>query len=134
MVAADVDVHDDDPREALVAVSGEIDLTVRDELQNTLTATIDEAGVTKVVVDLSRVTFMDSTGLHILLTARQRAHSAGVGFRVVGATGLVHRVLAVTGVLELLTGEAQDMDEPVTLWPPAEDPSPPDLPQATRWR
>jgi anti-anti-sigma factor len=129
--AADVDVHGHDPGEALVAVSGEIDLTVRDELQDTLSATIDEPGVTKVVVDLSRVSFMDSTGLHVLLTARERAQSAGVGFRVVGATGLVERVLAVTGVLELLTGELPDLDEPVAPWVPADDPSPPDLPRAT---
>ncbi|GAA1420741.1 STAS domain-containing protein [Catellatospora coxensis] len=131
MGAADVDLHGDDPGEALVAVSGEIDLTVRDELLDSLSATIGEPGVRKVVVDLSQVAFMDSTGLHVLLTARERAHGSGVGFRVVGATGLVRRVLAVTGVLELLTGEVPDLDEPVAPWTPADDPSPPDLPRAT---
>lgn len=125
MDVADVDVHGDDPRQPVVSVSGEIDLAVRDDLLNTLTATIGAAGVAKVVVDLSRVSFMDSTGLHVLLAARDRAHGSGVGFTVVGATGIVRRVLAVTGVLELLTGEVSaDSDEPVALWKPATDPSP----------
>ncbi|WP_186316257.1 STAS domain-containing protein [Catellatospora sichuanensis] len=115
MEVANVVAHGDAPHEVVVAVSGEIDLGVRDELLNALHATIRMAGVTSVVVDLSRVSFMDSTGLHVLLAARETAHSSGVGFNVVGATGLARRVLAVTGMLELLTGEASaDTDEPVS--------------------
>ncbi|WP_144126577.1 STAS domain-containing protein [Catellatospora sichuanensis] len=106
MEVAKVDVHGGDPREAVVAVSGEIDLAVREDLLNSLYETIHTADVTRVVVDLSQVSFMDSTGLHVLFAARKRAHRSGVAFNVVGAVGLVRRVMAVTGVLELLTGEA----------------------------
>ncbi|GAB4054627.1 STAS domain-containing protein [Catellatospora paridis] len=132
MEVTDVDVHGDDPREAVVAVSGEIDLTARDDLLNTLYSAIHTAGVTRVVVDLAQVSFMDSTGLHVLITARERALGSGVAFHVVGATGIVRRVLAVTGLLKLLAGDMDaDPDKPAP--PPATDPShATSLPSATR--
>ncbi|WP_246158780.1 STAS domain-containing protein [Catellatospora sichuanensis] len=105
MEAANVGVQGDDPSSAVVAVSGEVDLAVRDDLLDTLHATIHTPGVTKVVVDLSQVSFLDSTGLHVLLTARASALGSGIDFTVAGATGIVQRVLTITGVLKLLTGE-----------------------------
>lgn len=105
METADVSVHGDDPREAVVALSGEIDLSVRDDLLNTLCSTIATAGATRVVVDLAQVSFMDSTGLHVLIAARERALGSGVAFQVVGAAGIVLRVLEVTGLQKLLAGE-----------------------------
>ncbi|WP_196279146.1 STAS domain-containing protein [Catellatospora vulcania] len=127
METSGVDLTGNDPSEAVVAVSGEIDLAVRDDLLDTLHTAIRSAGVARVVVDLSQVSFMDSTGLHVLIAARERAHRSGVGFRVAGATGIVRRVLAVTGVLDLLTGETDaDSDEPTAgtpgnATPPATD-------------
>jgi anti-sigma B factor antagonist len=106
VASTNVEMRGDDRGEAVVAVSGEIDMAVGDDLLNTLNTTIRTAGVRRVVVDLSRVSFMDSTGLHVLLNARVTARTSRVGFTVVGAVGLVHRVLAITGVLQLLTGEA----------------------------
>ncbi|MEV0459723.1 STAS domain-containing protein [Catellatospora methionotrophica] len=117
-------MHGDDPREAVVAVSGEIDLAVREDLLNTLhhaIHAIHATAATAVVVDLSRVTFMDSTGLHVLLTSHKSALGSGVGFSVVGATGLVHRLLAVTGMLGLLTGETDTGEHAdADLSPPAD--------------
>lgn len=112
MDVAHTDAPGHDPHEAVVVVAGEIDLAVRDDLLNTLREAIRRAEVTRVVVDLSGVSFMDSSGLHVLLTARETAHGSGVGFDVVGATGLARRVLEVTGVLQLLTGEPEvDADD-----------------------
>ncbi|GIF96050.1 STAS domain-containing protein [Catellatospora citrea] len=133
MEVADVDVPGGDPREAVVALSGEIDLTVRDELLDTLCSAIRTAGVTRVVVDLAQVSFMDSTGLHVLITARERALGSGVAFHVVGATGIVRRVLAVTGLLKLLAGEtAAGADEPVTPSPATDSSHAAELPSAKR--
>ncbi|MEU8078013.1 STAS domain-containing protein [Catellatospora citrea] len=133
MGVADVDVPGDDPREAVVALSGEIDLTVRDDLLDTLCSAIHTAGVTRVVVDLAQVSFMDSTGLHVLITARERALGSGVAFHVAGATGIVRRVLAVTGLLTLLAGETDARpDGPVPPSPATDSSQAADLPSATK--
>ena len=60
----------------VVAVYGEIDLAAQDRLRAALGAALAAAG--PVVVDLSGCTFMDSTGLHALLDARERAEQRRV--------------------------------------------------------
>jgi anti-anti-sigma factor len=57
-----------------LAVEGEIDLAVADQLDTAVRGALDD-GVT--VLDLSRVTFLDSTGLRIILTASRAVNSGG---------------------------------------------------------
>lgn len=61
--------------EAVVEVAGEIDLGAHDRLR----AVIDEAraGGRRLVIDLSETTFMDSTGLKVLLQAWRDQTRAG---------------------------------------------------------
>jgi anti-sigma B factor antagonist len=49
-------------------------------------------------VDLSGVTFMDSTGLEVLLATRRRAELSGGSLQLIDPTPSVLRVLEVTGV------------------------------------
>jgi len=49
-------------------------------------------------IDLSGVTFMDSTGLEVLLATRRRAELSGGTLRLIDPTQSVLRVLEVTGV------------------------------------
>jgi anti-sigma B factor antagonist len=57
-----------DERTQVVSPSGEIDALTAPQLGRRLLGLIDE-GKTKVVVDMSLVTFMDSTGIGVLLNA-----------------------------------------------------------------
>jgi anti-anti-sigma factor len=54
---------------------------------------------TSLVVDLSQVTFLDSSGIRVLIEADLAAMRHGGRVVVAGASGVVHRVLDVTGVL-----------------------------------
>ena len=58
------------------------------------------------VLDLSGVTFMDSTGLKVLLAVHQRAQLAGGRLVLAGATRSVQRVVSITGLDE--TFEVRD--------------------------
>jgi anti-sigma B factor antagonist len=62
--------------------------------------------VSRIEVDLSQVTFLDSEALAGLIQGYDAARRAGRDFAAVGAQGLVHRVLVVTGTLGLFTGTA----------------------------
>jgi len=57
---------------------------------------------THVTIDLSAVTFMDSTGVHALLACHQDAQDRGGALSVTGAHGVVARVLHLSGTLSLL--------------------------------
>ncbi len=83
----------------LVRASGELDLAAVPSLE----AVLATSG-SRVVVDLRDVTFLDASGLGVLVTASDRARRAGGAVRLVGASSQVRRVVTITrldGVLGL---------------------------------
>ncbi|MCA2216578.1 STAS domain-containing protein [Jidongwangia harbinensis] len=85
---------------AVVTLVGDCDLSGRDELTMALLGAVEQANV--VVVDMAALTFLDSSGVHGLVTAHHAAVRAGRRLHVVNAVGTVARVLDLTGVGELL--------------------------------
>jgi anti-sigma B factor antagonist len=89
-----------DGAQARVGLHGEVDLAARPELDAMLETLTD--GAERVVVDLTAVTFMDSTGLHWLVRVHDAVARAGATLQVAVADGPVRDVLALTGVDRLL--------------------------------
>jgi len=82
---------------ARVCPRGEIDLASA----GLLDAQVDElwaSGWNDVVADLREVTFMDSSGVHVLLAHHRRAAERGARFSIIDGGGPVARVLALTGM------------------------------------
>ena len=84
-----------------VAAAGEIDLCTSPALQAELERHHHPDGRT-LEVDLSRVTFIDSTGLSVLLRTRARLADQGRGMRVVAPDGPALRAIELTGLEETL--------------------------------
>ena len=61
-----------------------------------------ERGHHEIIVDLSRVDFLDSTGLGALIGAQRRAKENGGQVRLVVADGQILRLLRITGLLSVL--------------------------------
>ena len=80
----------------VVTVTGELDLSNRDELAAAAIGLLDDAK--KVVIDLSDVTFLDSAAMSALVKIRQEADRLGAEVRLRGATGRVAEVLGITGL------------------------------------
>ena len=77
--------------------SGELDLA---SAQCVIDAVTDALGAGKpVVVDVSALGFLDSSGIGALVACRNEALRLGRHFHVRGAAGQVARVLTVTGML-----------------------------------
>ncbi|BCY07588.1 STAS domain-containing protein [Actinoplanes sp. L3-i22] len=92
----------DEPGVVRLALHGELDLATADLLDRAVTAVLAEPPP-QLVLDLADLTFCDSAGLDALLTARAGAFARDVRLRAVGARGIVHRTMTVTGLLELLS-------------------------------
>jgi anti-sigma B factor antagonist len=90
------------PGRIVVTLTGECDLAAQPELS----AAVRAAAV--VVVDVGGLRFLDSTGLHGLVTAHQAARADGRQLYAVNATGPVAAVLDITGVGSLLRPPADD--------------------------
>ncbi|MEY2453228.1 MAG: hypothetical protein QOD92_2802 [Acidimicrobiaceae bacterium] len=89
---------------ARVAIQGELDLDRSDEVAAELAA-LSGRGATSVIVDVSALSFIDSSGLRALLTAREQLESAGTRLHLTNLSPAVERVLDMTGTRDLLSGE-----------------------------
>jgi anti-sigma B factor antagonist len=87
-----------------VVAAGEIDSTTAPLLGEQLDLLL-ERGVPEFVVDLGRVTFLDSAGLCVLAAAHRRALRQDVRMRVLASSRAVIRPLQITGLWELLHAE-----------------------------
>ena len=92
-LSIDVHAHEDGVR---LELHGELDLTTIVALRSCLDV-LDPRGRV-VVFDLAGISFLDSTGIHELLRARQRCAAEGRRMEVVGAQPTVRRVLDIAGV------------------------------------
>jgi anti-sigma B factor antagonist len=85
----------------LVLVEGEVDIATAAKLISVLNSSVAEA-IRSVVVDLTRVGFMDSTGLALLINANRRLSLRRKGFAVVCPPGQLRRVFEVTDMVDTL--------------------------------
>jgi anti-sigma B factor antagonist len=85
----------------VVSPSGEVDVLTAPQLGRRLLALFEE-GKTRVVVDLSAVTFMDSTGIGVLIDALRRSSSRRGNLVLVCPTERIMRPFEVTGLVGYL--------------------------------
>jgi anti-sigma B factor antagonist len=85
---------------SVVDVAGEVDVYSAPELAERLNELFD-AGDRVVVVDLTAVSFLDSTGLGTLVAGRNRADEAGGQLPLVGSGDRVLKLFRITGLDEV---------------------------------
>ena len=80
----------------VVTLEGEVDLCAAPELEATLNR-VAATDASSIVVDLDRVSFMDSAGVHVLLQF-SLAHGTGTRLALTRGSRQVQRLFEVTGV------------------------------------
>ncbi|MFI5477179.1 STAS domain-containing protein [Streptomyces cacaoi] len=108
----------------VVTVQGEIDHDVKDVFSNALLSGDGGAQPSRIVVDLSGVTFMDSSGINVFILAHHAISRTDGWLRIAAARKSVLHVLQLVGTDALITDRRS---------------SPPDLPDCRgpvrgRWR
>jgi anti-sigma B factor antagonist len=82
----------------VVVVQGEIDVATSPQLRNELNAILTR-GVRDITLEFSGVSFVDSSGLGVLVGTYKRMKDDGNGtLRIVGAQPSVRRVFEITGL------------------------------------
>ena len=81
---------------AIVRLAGELDLATAPEVTEVLRGL--EPGCERVILDLTGLEFIDSTGLRLAVTEHGRATTDGFEFVIAGAAGAVLKVLRLTGL------------------------------------
>ena len=85
------------PEATIVAVGGELDVESAPQLDEHLTSAILVAPAL-LVVDLSDVDFLDSTGLGVLIKAYSRQRDLDSGFAIVASADRITKVFRITGM------------------------------------
>jgi anti-anti-sigma factor len=84
-----------------LALSGELDMASAPTLEAALERICTDA-TEAVALDLSRLTFMDSTGLRVMLVARDVCERHDCEFQLIPGPAQIQRLFEVTGLLEQL--------------------------------
>ena len=101
----------------IVEATGDLDVASAPELRAALGQQVD-SGKTQLVVDLSGVPFVDSTGLGTLVAAMRQAKQAGGSLKLAAPRDTVSRVLTLTRMREFFDLSAT-VDEAVRRFQPA---------------
>jgi anti-sigma B factor antagonist len=94
----DVNVEPQQSGTQVLAVSGELDAATAPRLRGALDEVID-AGANSILLDLSECSFIDSTGLGVVVGARSRVVEERSGrFELCCAGSQAQRILEITGL------------------------------------
>ncbi|OUN22756.1 STAS domain-containing protein [Pseudoflavonifractor sp. An85] len=89
----------------VISIRGEVDhhsaRTIMENIDQTISSTLPM----RLVLDLSSVTFMDSSGIAVLLRALRQMEQLGGSLRVVGIPPQPRRVLEAAGIGRIITLE-----------------------------
>ena len=86
----------------LFGLGGSLDIATSPSLRATLMEAADRAKH-EIVVDLTQLDFLDSTGLGALIGAHKRAAEHGGSVRLVAQEGQILRLLRITGLLDVFS-------------------------------
>lgn len=95
--ALEVSVEFERPDGGRIRLVGDLDFVTRDTFLSAVDDVLD-TGPRHLSVDLSGIQFLDSAGLHALVTLARRAASAGIRLVLVGGSSAVQRVVDISGL------------------------------------
>lgn len=97
-----IDLKSDDASGTLIfKLRGSLDIATSPTVRAALTDATDK-GQKHLIVDLSQLEFLDSTGLGALIGAHRRATEHGGSLRIVVTDGPIFRLLNITGLIRVL--------------------------------
>ena len=92
---------------AVLGLTGELDLAAASGLRDQF-AVLAKAGVVQIVLDLSHLDFLDSTGLSVLVMGFSRMKVAGGSLVIRNPPATVMRILEITGLASVFNFVDQD--------------------------
>jgi anti-anti-sigma factor len=89
----------------VVAPEGDVDVDNAAVLRQVLQQVVDRGDCTRLDIDMSAVTFLDSSGLGMLVAAQRAAGARGITLKLRDPGPVVRMVLEVTNLHTTLTAE-----------------------------
>jgi anti-sigma B factor antagonist len=85
---------------AVLVVGGEVDIQTAPDLDAAVGAALD-AGATELIIELNAVTFLDSSGLGVLIAANKRVLASGGSLKIVCDRVMILKVFRITRLVDV---------------------------------
>ncbi len=90
-------------RTLVVKIYGELDHHKADSVRKAIDREIKRCGVINIAFDFSNVTFMDSSGIGVIMGRYKIAKSLGGSTVIYGANESVQRIIDMSGITNIVT-------------------------------
>jgi len=90
---------------ARIAVSGRFDFQAHRDFKDAYAPLLDNAAVSEIEIEMSKVNYMDSAALGMLLLLSERAHAANKQVALANASGTVLRVLEIANFSKIFNAK-----------------------------
>jgi anti-anti-sigma factor len=95
-----------------LSISGELDIISAAVLEQRLGALLEQDGASSIVLDLGALSFIDSTGLRVIVTGTRDFRDRGRQLTLIPGPPAVQRVFELTGLLDALPFAADEPGAP----------------------
>lgn len=95
----------------IISMTAELDHHLADEMREVIDNIIDTRGVHNVIFDFSKIGFMDSAGIGLIMGRYKRVRGKG-SIYITGANESIRRILLISGLHKLIVSCA-DVNEAV---------------------
>ena len=98
---ADLDVEiQAHPGQAILVLHGELDMATTSQLQDVAMAQLGVPGLATLGLDLADITFLDSSGVSVLVELRNDARERGIDVELLAVSRRAARVLTIVGLAQ----------------------------------
>ena len=85
-----------------IGLFGELDESHAEYVRDSLDAMFRDRSISEVIIDLSGLSFMDSTGIGVLIGRYKTLKSRGIALKLSRPSRPVDKVLALTGIYNIM--------------------------------
>lgn len=96
----------------IISMSAELDHHLADEMREVIDDIIDSRGVVNVIFDFSKIGFMDSAGIGLIMGRYKKIRGRGQIY-ITGANDSIGRILLISGLHKLVV-RCEDVNEAVS--------------------
>lgn len=97
----------------IISMTAELDHHLADEMRNVIDDVIDKRGVSNVIFDFSKIGFMDSAGIGLIMGRYKKIREKGAIY-ITGAGDGINRILLISGLHKLVVS-CKDVNEAVCM-------------------
>lgn len=90
-------------RMLVVRIYGDLDHCKADSVRKTINRELERRGVINIAFDFSNVTFMDSSGIGVIMGRYKTVSALGGKAIIYGASGSIQRIIEMSGIDKIVT-------------------------------